>query len=224
MVVVGGTTPPVSLTTLSPEHIDDAAALTAAAFAGRPNVWGAICGSGTKVDEQRRFLSWLFARNLWLRRDSGCNRAALLGGDLVCTFMFVPPGIPDVSLWDMVRAGLLKLPLLFGFGRLKRLLVAKDLEEGELEGTEAFRLERMVVAPAMQGRGVGTRALRAALSEADAAGVPVVLTTNEARNVAFYSRLGFEVLRSAKRSIEGESYQVWVMARQPLPLRAEASC
>jgi len=215
-------TTPISLTALAPEDIDDAAALTAAAFAGRKNVWGAICGSATRLEEQRRFLSWLFARNLWLRQDSGCNRAVVLDGELVCSFMFVPPGTPDVSLCDMLRAGLLKLPLLFGLGRFKRLLSAKRQEEGELEGLGAFRLERMVVSPAVQGRGVGTRALRAALSEADAASAPVVLSTNEERNVTFYSRLGFEVVRSTTREIEGEAYPVWVMARSPFPTATSA--
>ena len=205
----------ISLTVLPTERIDDAAALTAAAFAGRPNVWRAVCGATTPADMQRHFLSWLFARNLWLRRESGCNRVVMLDGELVCSFMFVPPETTDVRFCDMLRAGLLKLPLLFGPGRLKRLLKAKSLEEGELKESGAFRLERMVVSPTMQGRGIGSRALQIALKEADAAGRPVVLTTNEERNVAFYSRLGFKVARSTAREIDGESYRVWTMARSP---------
>ena len=122
---------------------------------------------------------------------------------------------PDVSFCDMMRAGLLKLPLLFGVVRLQRLLKAKRVEEAELQGLDAFRLERMVVSPAVQGRGIGTRALRFALSEADAAGKPVVLSTNEQRNVAFYSRLGFEVVGSTTREIDGDCYSVWTMARPP---------
>lgn len=209
---------PISLTVLPPERIDDAAALTAAAFAGRPNVWRAVCGATTPADMQRHFLGWLFARNLWLRRESGCNRVVMVDGKLVCSFMFVPPEVPDVSFCDMVRAGLLKLPLLFGLGPLKRLLKAKSLEEGELKELGGFRLERMVVLPSMQGRGIGSRALQIAFAEADAAGRPVVLSTNEERNVAFYSRFGFEVTSSTTRAIDGESYRVWTMAR--LPARA----
>ena len=207
----------ISLTELPSERIDDAAALTAAAFTGRPNVWRAVCGKTTPVDMQQHFLSWLFARNLWLRRESGCNRVVMVDGELVCSFMFVPPEVPDISFCDMVRAGLLKLPLLFGLRRLSRLLKAKSLEEEELSTLGAFRLERMVVSPLMQGRGIGSRALQIALAEADAAGKPVVLSTNEERNVAFYSRLGFEVARSTTRDIDGESYPVWIMSRLPNP-------
>jgi len=205
----------IALTVLAPERIEDAAALTAAAFAGRPNVWRAVCGAATPTDAQQHFLSWLFARNMWLRQESGCNRGVMVDGELVCSFMLVPPEMPDVSFCDMVRAGLLKLPLLFGLGRLKRLLRAKSLEEGELKGMGGFRLERMVVSPSMQGRGIGSRALRVAIQEADAASRPVVLSTNEERNVTFYSRLGFEVVRSTTRDIDGESYRVWTMARLP---------
>ena len=205
----------ISLTVLPTERIDDAAALTAAAFAGRSNVWRAVCGATTPVDVQQHFLSWLFARNLWLRQESGCNRVVMFDGELVCSFMFVPPEIPDVSFCDMVRAGLLKLPLLFGLRRLSRLLKAKSLEEEELSTLGGFRLERMVVSPLMQGRGIGSRALQIALVEADAAGKPVVLSTNEERNVSFYSRLGFEVARSTTRDIDGESYRVWIMFRLP---------
>ena len=82
---------PISLTTLPLERIEDAAELSAAAFAGRPNVWRAICGVATPVHLQQRFLAWLFARNLWLRRESGCNRAVVLDGEVVCSFMFVGP-------------------------------------------------------------------------------------------------------------------------------------
>ncbi|QDZ17899.1 hypothetical protein A3770_01p04170 [Chloropicon primus] len=140
----------------------------------------------------------------------------MVGGELVCSFMLVPPSMQDISLWAMLVAGILKLPFLFGLARLKRLLRAKSLEEGALnEWGSAFRVERMVVSPAMQGRGIGTRALQLAVEEADAAGQAVALSTNEERNVTFYSRLGFEVAQSMAREIDGESYHVWHMIRKP---------
>ena len=126
------------------------------------------------------------AGNLWLRKDSGCSRVILQDGKILCCFMFVPPGTPDVSFlplclshchhvghlvsadlpwfwffdgalfifnicrksilcdtvdrvvhidspyyppcvwhagfWQMLQAGILKLPLLFGPSALRRLL------------------------------------------------------------------------------------------------------
>ena len=210
----------VALTLLPLDRIDEAAKLTAEAFAGRPNAWRAIVGASSSRNEQLQFLQWLFARNLWLRRDSGCNRCVMSGGDLVCSFMFVPPDTPDVSVWDMLRAGLLKLPWLFGLDRFKRLLKAKNIEERELmelgEDVEGvFRLERMVVKPEMQGRGIGTRALGLALLEADLVSKAVILSTQEERNCRFYEALGFEVIQFGTRDIDGESYPIWTMRRPP---------
>lgn len=129
--------------------------------------------------------------------------------------MFVPPGTPDISFWQMLQAGILKLLLIFGPSAFRRLLQAKAFEEGEINVEGAYRLERMVVEPSVQGKGIGTRALQLALAESDAAGHPVLLKTNEERNVTFYQRLGFEVIGEAKRELGGDPYLVWVMVRHP---------
>jgi GNAT superfamily N-acetyltransferase len=52
----------------------------------------------------------------------------------------------------------------------------------------------MVVLPSCQGKGVGSRALRAILKEHCAtARLPIHLETQEEPNVRFYQRLGWEV-------------------------------
>ena len=50
----------------------------------------------------------------------------------------------------------------------------------------------MVVSPRVQGRGIGSGCLEAALAESAAAGHAVSLSTQSERNVKFYKRLGFE--------------------------------
>ena len=81
--------------------------------------------------------------------------------------MFVPPDIADVGLWGMLRVGILQASFLFGIDVVKRLLVAKADYEREVmdaqQVSKVFRLERMVVHPTMQGKGVGSHALRQAL-------------------------------------------------------------
>ena len=52
-----------------------------------------------------------------------------------------------------------------------------------------YCLQRMIVHKEMQGKGVGSKYLGSALKKADEEQVPVFLTTQEARNVTFYSRL-----------------------------------
>ena len=55
-------------------------------------------------------------------------------------------------------------------------------------------LERMVVVPALQGKGVGSKCLKEALDAVAGRGQGVLLATQEARNVRFYEGLGFETI------------------------------
>jgi GNAT superfamily N-acetyltransferase len=67
--------------------------------------------------------------------------------------------------------------------------------------------------PARQGRGLGRAALTPTLRLADDEGVCAYLETSSAANVAFYSKLGFEV--ADHRRISGGGPEVWAMLRQP---------
>lgn len=209
------------LTTLPVERLAEAAAVTAAAFEASP-VYVALAGRDALPNDRRRLLRFIFERNLWLRMPSGCNRVVIHDGRVVCSFMLVTPAVPKVRTVDMVRAGLLKLPFLFGLGVLRRLFTLISRGEAietaikaELGHPPMCLLERMVVAPEMQGQRIGSRALAQALGETDAAGCHVLLATNEERNVTFYSRLGFRVVRRVDEEVEGFQYTAWYMVRPP---------
>jgi GNAT superfamily N-acetyltransferase len=64
-----------------------------------------------------------------------------------------------------------------------------------------------------QGQGLGAELLDAWLCEVDSLGLPAYLETDQERNLAFYSRAGFEV--SAKLSVLG--VEIWCMCRRPFP-------
>ena len=151
---------PISLTTLPLERIEDAAELLQPRLRA-----GQMCGVQSVV-WRRQFTSssdsmavcpqLVVEKRVWLH-----SQLCLM--EKSCSFMFVGPDTPDVSFCDMMRG----------------LLVAASVwwrpvkaAEGKTVGSrasraDAFGLERMVVSPAVQA---GTRALRFALSEADAAG------------------------------------------------------
>jgi len=174
----------------------------------------AMCGAGADREWRIRFMAWLFERNFWLRLGTSCNRAVFEDGQLVAFFMFVTPDVPDVGAVDMIRAGLLWIPILFGPGVFLRMLRIKAVAEGDNVDTErgvrarlgtngrACRLERMTVVPAKQGCGLGSRCLQLALDEADAMGWACVLTTQLERNVRFYQRLGFDTLSKTRWTVE----------------------
>ena len=223
---IGAPPPENTLTILPPERIREAAAVTAAAFAEptRSNAWVAVCGTDASLASRHALLRYIFERNFQLRLRTQCNRALFREGRLVCCFMFVTPDVAHVNLWEMLRVGLAVMPLRFGWGTVRRLLAIKNSTEDQFKAARAAHgllgkpvcmLERMVVHPADQGRGIGTQALRQMLAEADAAGWPMLLGTNEERNVVFYERFGFEVVHREEETIDGYSFLTFTMLRRP---------
>ena len=194
-----------------------------------PNYDGKNNNNNNDNDDDRmfrkQFLTWLFERNFRLRLGTSVNRAVFDNSSsdgkkkkLLAFFMFVSPDVPNVGLLDMLREGFLLAPIKFGFGVMKRLLSIKDeyerIEHAVMDKhgiTSLYKLERMVVHPSYQGKGVGSKALQQALDEADTKGLPVLLGTQEERNLRFYSKLGFEVVDTS--NLSGCTH--WSMLRQP---------
>ncbi|CAE7445839.1 pac [Symbiodinium necroappetens] len=167
-------------------------------------------------------LTWMFLRNYRIRtsRCHGTFKGAYSAdGKLLCCFWLFAEDVPGISLWDMLRHGLLEMPLRFGMTSMRRMLAVAKWTDQALDGLKQEHpkhvlLERMVVLPDYQGSGVGTAALTVALKEADAAGRAVILTTQLERNVVFYSRLGFCVVKEEIfEPDDGESIRCWFMVR-----------
>lgn len=77
----------------------------------------------------------------------------------------------------------------------------------------AWFLGSVGVDPGRQGRGLGAAVIRPGLDAADREAVPAFLETSEARNVAFYEKLGFEV--TAEYVLPGDGPRTWSMTRRP---------
>ena len=180
-------------------------------------------------DARKQFLAWLFERNYQFALEHGVARvvecdvqrrgyASLnVRREIVGFYLFERPGTPSPSLLVLVRWGFLGFPFRFGLGATARLLRLKswfEAKEREIVGDRAIaKLERVTVLPARQGRGVGSVALAAAMSEADAEKLAVLLFTQEERNVRFYAKLGFEVV--ADEICPVGDFRNWAMIREP---------
>ena len=180
-------------------------------------------------DARKQFLAWLFERNYQFALEHGVARvvecdvqrrgyASLnVRREIVGFYLFERPGTPSPSLLVLVRWGFLGFPFRFGLGATARLLRLKswfEAKEREIVGDRAIaKLERVTVLPARQGRGVGSAALAAAMREADAEKLAVLLFTQEERNVRFYARLGFEVV--ADEICPVGDFRNWAMIREP---------
>lgn len=69
------------------------------------------------------------------------------------------------------------------------------------------------VAPEAQGRGVGQALLQPLMDRAEAAGQPCYLETAQPKNVAFYKRLGFQLLVETVEAKSG--VRLWTFRRDP---------
>jgi len=198
---------------LPAEYLQEAARVMAQAFSNYP-VYTYIF----KQNEQYRkeALEWLFLKNLHIIH-SRCPTAfrGILDekGEVVACFLWTPSEFTHISNWDMIKAGVWKIPIKFGFKTLKRLLESMDDSKSAAEkffdassvasasaspkysdkrsddSKEQFiMLERLVVRPDWQGKGLGSKCLKAVMAEAK---VPMRLMTQEEINDTFHQRLGF---------------------------------
>jgi len=108
---------------LEPKDILATAALLAEAMDDDP----AYAFLFPKPSERRRGLGDFFARNLRTHLPYRCTSVLTVGGDVAATATLRPPaGIP-ISLWTMLRRGLIPFAAAHGVSAVQRLLKLKNV-------------------------------------------------------------------------------------------------
>jgi GNAT superfamily N-acetyltransferase len=167
---------------------------------------------------RRARLEVFFARHLGNHVPHRCSFVVPgAGGQALATVTLRPPGGIAVPAARML-AGLAALALTQGPGRVRRLLFVKQHYEGlealSASGPRYWHVHMMAVAPELQGKGIGSALLEAALGTAHGP-EPIVLTTHQAVNVRFYQRAGFRVVHEEEVAPpRGERFRVWCMRRE----------
>ncbi len=180
--------PPITTRPAAPQERTLVADLLAQSFIDDPAM---VWLFPDRVDRETR-LSRLFGLMARLDSDPGLWSLALgPDGDVAAAAMWRPPG-----KWRTPASAMIchAVPLLRTFGStLPRALRMQDIIEAHHPQSPHWYLQFVGCRPECQGRGLGGAAIRARLTQCDAAGLPAALETATPGNVGLYESLGFEV-------------------------------
>ena len=123
--------------------------------------------------------------------------------------LWIPAGM-SISNWQSIRQNLRILRVLgAGIPRSIRWWLSVESEQPRYPHWELFLIG---VAPAFQGKGIGSALLRPGISKCNEEQLPIYLDTGNRKNVGFYQRYGFKVL---KRVVLSKKLTVFQMVRNP---------
>jgi len=144
------------------------------------------------------------------RVDSG-------GNDLQSAAIWLSPGRTIAGTVGLVRAGLLPLLWSLGVSGTRRFFTfantTEKLHKEDVKGPHWY-LWVLGVDPPYQGKGVGGETMQPVLREADVGGLSCYLETAKERNLAFYRKHGFEVVKEQTLGMDGPIF--WTMLREPV--------
>jgi len=112
---------------------------------------------------------------------------------------WLPGESAAMTPWRMVRSGAIRSALKLGWKTAKKMEpIYAPLEahrQETMRGKPFIYLQIIGVAPALQGRGFGSKLLRALIKESERTGRSLYLETETEDNVCMYERFGFVIVR-----------------------------
>ena len=200
---------------LQSSQIADASEIAANAFESDP-VFSYLTPDDPKIQFQT--LTWLTNRVM-----AYCNRYehTYTTSDLQGIAAWLPPGEFSGHLFQQLKIvlqlQLYMLPVKVGWNRLRRWLIVlyttEIAHQQDMGHSPCWYLGMMVVHPAKQGQGIGSRLIQPILRQASDDGLPCYVVTFTEQAVRFYQKNGFEIARQQKLAPDAPSF--WTLKRNP---------
>lgn len=165
-------------------------------------------------DERQAYIPWHFSAVV--RYGVLFGRVLTTAGEPRGVAVWLPPGESAMTENRIVAAGVDASPAVLGeeaFGRFMSVMEHIEPFHEEDVPERHWYLALLGVDPDHAGKGIGSALLEPVLAEADKGGLPCYLETGEERNLAFYEKHGFEVLRHG--TAPGTTLEYWTMSRLP---------
>jgi ribosomal protein S18 acetylase RimI-like enzyme len=129
----------------------------------------------------------------------------------------LPPGHTKISQSEYIQNGFLLTPLLLGFRAYVRSQKCEkfvaDTHEKVMDDRPHYYLWGLTVDPSQKRKGIGTALLRPVIEKADEEKKPIYLETHDEKNVAYYQRMGFSLVRTDV--FPKFDLAIWCMVREP---------
>jgi GNAT superfamily N-acetyltransferase len=113
-----------------------------------------------------------------------------------------PPGFSNIPFKNIISSGIFGLFLNLGFQSFIKLLRVKmkknKVRKQILKNKKYYFLDIIGVNPLSQSKGLATSLIKSRLEEIEHLQIPVYLETSEIKNVNYYKKFGFAVLKAYK--------------------------
>ena len=196
---------------LDPREIHQASVVLSASFFDYPMFTFYFPDSKRRT----RYLPWYFRNVL---------NCALRYGEVYTTpeisgvIFTLPPDHTKISIWEYIQNGFFLTPFLLGFRNYKQSMECErfvgNTQEQLMKNRPHYYLWGLAVDPCQKAKGIGTALLLFVLAKADTLQKPVYLETHDEKNVRYYQKHGFDLIRTAR--IPKHELPIWCMLREPM--------
>lgn len=165
-------------------------------------------------DKRTRLLPWYLGNVLNCAIRYG---EAFTTPDFSGVIFILPPGHTKISLAEYSRNGFFLTPFRLGLRDYTNSQACEkfvaDTHEKLMTGRLHYYLWGLAVDPGKKRTGVGTALMQPLLAKADREKMPIYLETHDQRNVAYYQKMGFELIH--EDVIPKFNLDIWCMVREP---------